>query len=157
MRYVTGDATAPDGDGPRIIAHICNSAGRWGRGFVVALSSRWDAPEKDYRTWYAGRDYNDFGLGAIRIVQVAHELWVANMIAQHGIRPIGAVPPIRYGALERCLLTLATEATRRHASVHLPRIGAGLAGGTWDRIEPLLRASLSSRDIPVTVYDLPVL
>jgi hypothetical protein len=39
--------------------------------------------------------------------------------------------------------------------VHLPRIGAGLARGTWEDIEPLLRTHLTSDGIAVTVYDRP--
>lgn len=37
----------------------------------------------------------------------------------------------------------------------MPRIGCGLAGGRWDRIEPLIVATLSAAGIEVTVYDLP--
>lgn len=36
----------------------------------------------------------------------------------------------------------------------MPRIGCGLAGGTWDRIEPLIAHRLVEQGIPVTVYDL---
>lgn len=36
----------------------------------------------------------------------------------------------------------------------LPRIGCGLAGGTWERVEELIALNLSLRGIPVTVYDL---
>ncbi|WP_285749234.1 hypothetical protein [Lentzea sp. NBRC 105346] len=35
----------------------------------------------------------------------------------------------------------------------MPRIGCGLAGGEWDRIEPLITSELVDHDIPVTVYD----
>ena len=45
IRYVIGDATAPEGEGPKVIVHVCNDIGGWGRGFVVALSKRWDKPE----------------------------------------------------------------------------------------------------------------
>lgn len=34
-----------------------------------------------------------------------------------------------------------------------PRIGCGLAGGRWDRIEPLVTAALCEHDVAVTVYD----
>ncbi len=47
--YTTGDATAPKGDGPKIIPHVCNDIGGWGSGFVLALSARWAAPEAAYR------------------------------------------------------------------------------------------------------------
>jgi hypothetical protein len=35
----------------------------------------------------------------------------------------------------------------------MPRIGCGLAGGTWDRIEPLVVSTFITKNIPVTVYD----
>jgi hypothetical protein len=36
----------------------------------------------------------------------------------------------------------------------MPRIGCGLAGGDWPVIEGLIRATLGSRDIKVTVHEL---
>ena len=48
IHYRVGDATAPVADGPKIIAHICNDIGAWGRGFVLAISRRWPEPEKAY-------------------------------------------------------------------------------------------------------------
>jgi hypothetical protein len=35
--------------------------------------------------------------------------------------------------------------------VHMPRIGCGLAGGTWDRVGPIVDWTLDRRD--VFVYD----
>jgi O-acetyl-ADP-ribose deacetylase (regulator of RNase III) len=148
LRYVTGDATRPLGDGPRIISHVCNDARGWGRGFVLALSKRWPEPEAAFRAWNGE-------LGQVQLVEVEPELWVANMIGQHGVRATKQGPPIRYDALERCLATLAKEAVEREASVHMPRIGAGLAGGDWDRIEALIVEQLDEAGVQVTVYDLP--
>lgn len=150
---IAGDATSPQAKGPKIIAHLCNDRGGWGKGFVLAVSKRWPEPERDYRAWYRDRPHNDFGLGAVRIVPVAPGLWVANMIGQHGTKTGSNGPPIRYEAVEACLSTLAGEAQRLRASVHMPRIGCGLAGGTWDRIEPIIVRTLCAQDVPVTVYD----
>jgi O-acetyl-ADP-ribose deacetylase (regulator of RNase III) len=154
LRYVQGDATSPQAAGPKVIAHVCNDLGGWGKGFVVAVSRRWPEPERDYRAWHRERAGNDFGLGAVRVIQVRPDTWVANMIGQHGMRTGSKGPPIRYDALDHCLDTLAGHAERLAASVHMPRIGAGLAGGRWERIEPLILARLCARDIPTTVYDL---
>jgi O-acetyl-ADP-ribose deacetylase (regulator of RNase III) len=153
LRIVRGDATSPQAKGPKLIAHVCNDLGGWGKGFVLAVSRRWPEPERDYRRWHRERASNDFGLGAVQVVQVRPDTWVANMIGQHGMRRGSAGPPIRYDAVERCLATLAEHATEVEASVHMPRIGCGLAGGTWTRIGPLVEAALCARDIPVTVYD----
>lgn len=155
LTYLSGDATAPTGTGPKIIAHVCNDIGGWGRGFVLALSRRWPAAEADYRQWYRERESNDFGLGAVRFVGVADQLWVANMVAQRGVVATAEGPPIRYAALEQCLHRVAEYAREVAASVHMPRIGAGLAGGRWEEIEPIIVRTLCERDIVTVVYDLP--
>ena len=155
ITYRVGDATAPAAEGNRIIAYVCNDIGGWGKGFVLALSRRWPQPESDFRAWYAGRDQNDFGLGAVRFVQVEPEVWVANMVGQHGLRRSGGKPPIRYEAIEAALATVARQATALVASVHMPRIGCGLAGGTWGEVEPIVRRTLSAPGIETFVYDLP--
>ncbi|MFJ6385555.1 hypothetical protein ACIQI7_36810, partial [Kitasatospora sp. NPDC092039] len=49
ITYVRGDATTPQGKGVKVIAHVCNDLGGWGKGFVLALSRRWPEPEAAYR------------------------------------------------------------------------------------------------------------
>ncbi|MGX4734709.1 macro domain-containing protein [Kitasatospora griseola] len=154
ISYLRGDATAPQGKGVRIVAHVCNDLGGWGRGFVLALSRRWPEPEVAYRRWHRERAGNDFGLGAVQLVQVEPYLWVANMVGQRGIRTGRSTGvPVRYEAVDTALATLGGHARRLGASVHMPRIGCGLAGGRWERIEPLVTARLTARGTPVTVYD----
>ncbi|MEM8952727.1 MAG: macro domain-containing protein [Verrucomicrobiota bacterium] len=155
ITYTTGDATAPVGDGHKIIAHICNDIGGWGKGFVVAITRRWPEPESDYRRWYAERDQNDFRLGAVRVVPVAEDVAVANMIGQRDIRKRGGTPPIRYDAVRICLSALRETALSSAATIHMPRIGCGLAGGDWTEIEPIIQDELSKHDVAVTVYDFP--
>jgi O-acetyl-ADP-ribose deacetylase (regulator of RNase III) len=153
LRILAGDATSPQAVGVKIIAHVCNDMGGWGKGFVVAVSRRWPGPEREYRAWYRGRADNDFGLGSVQLVQVEPDMHVANMVGQHGIRHGSDGPPVRYAAIEQCLDTLGDHARRLGASVHMPRIGCGLAGGRWDEVEPLIVKSLCRRDVAVTVYD----
>jgi len=52
IHYCVGDATRPNIDGNKIIAHICNDIGAWGRGFVLALSNTYPETERAYRSWY---------------------------------------------------------------------------------------------------------
>ncbi|MER5952080.1 hypothetical protein ABT127_39190 [Streptomyces sp. NPDC001904] len=61
--------------------------------------------------------------------------------------------PVRYEAIAQGLAAVAGHAAELGASVHMPRIGCGLAGGTWSRVEPLIAEQLVARGIPVTVYD----
>jgi O-acetyl-ADP-ribose deacetylase (regulator of RNase III) len=156
INYIVGDATTPVGDGPKIIAHICNDIGGWGRGFVVAVSSRWPQPEAAYRRWHASGGPVPFALGEVEFVEVEPSLWVANMIGQHGVHAVNGVPPVRYEAVEEALSKVAQFARAHSASVHMPRIGCGLAGGTWEEIERIVDRTLLNNGIAVTVYDLEV-
>ncbi|MFL9482835.1 macro domain-containing protein [Chitinophagaceae bacterium LWZ2-11] len=152
IEYIKGDATAPIAPGNKIIVHICNDIGGWGKGFVVAISKRWKEPEMKYREWYNSKV--DFSLGEAQFVQVEKEVWVANVIGQHKISYSGAgVAPIRYDAVAEGLQKVGVFAKEINASVHMPRIGCGLAGGTWDKIEPLIKDAITSIEIPVIVYD----
>ncbi|KKZ70974.1 macro domain-containing protein [Streptomyces showdoensis] len=154
IEYVRGDATAPHGEGVRIVAHVCNDLGGWGKGFVRAVSARWPEPEAAYRRWHRERAGNDFGLGAAQFVQVEPYVWVANLVGQRGIRTARSTGvPVRYEAIGAALGLLADRAVELGASVHMPRIGCGLAGGTWPRVEPLIAGRLVARGVPVTVYD----
>ncbi|MCU0436411.1 MAG: macro domain-containing protein [Raineya sp.] len=153
INYIKGDATVPQAKGIKIIAHICNNIGGWGKGFVVAISKRWKEPEKAYREWHRDRAKNDFELGSIQIVQVEEYIYVANMIGQQGIKTGSNGVPIRYEAVEQCLEKLSEKALELGASVHMPRIGCGLAGGKWEKIEPLIEKTLITNNISTTIYD----
>jgi O-acetyl-ADP-ribose deacetylase (regulator of RNase III) len=159
VRYVIGDATRPEGDGLKIIAHCCNNEGGWGAGFVVALSRRWPRPEIEYRRWARshGERFKKM-LGAMQLVPVEDDVCVANIIGQDGVgrAPDGGIP-VRYRAISKGLGFIAQYALdhpERDVSVHMPRIGCGLAGGNWAEIEPLLDRHFVMHGIPVTVYDL---
>lgn len=173
IKYVTGDATRPEGDGVRFIAHVCNDVGAWGKGFVRALS-RWDdTPERAYRKWHKTRSHQregkriPFALGRTQVVQYGpfndSPMFVANMVAQRGIRHDASAPAvIDYEALRGCLDELGQEATSfwrmfgRIPSIHMPRIGCGLGGGEWSVVEEsVLAIPVDIYGLTITVYDLP--
>lgn len=150
--YLRGDATNPQVGGNKIIAHICNDIGGWGKGFVLAISKRWKEPKNEYRKWF--KNDENFHLGKIQMVQVENNLWICNMIAQHKtITSSKGISPIRYEAVEKCLEKLSDEAIKMNAGIHMPRIGCGLAGGKWERIEPIIERALLNKDVKVYIYD----
>jgi O-acetyl-ADP-ribose deacetylase (regulator of RNase III) len=180
ITYLKGDATYPQGEGSRIIAQICNDAGGWGRGFVVAVSKRWKEPEAAYRAWFRGpappanptkgkilMTTGPFELGRVQLVQVEPNIFVLNMIAQKGYgrnasnphrteEDDGGKPPIRYDALEKCLeaggvLADTLKGAFGILSFAMPRIGCSLAGGSWSSVEPIINQMLGDRQ--VFVYD----
>jgi O-acetyl-ADP-ribose deacetylase (regulator of RNase III) len=156
IKYVVGDATLPQGLDRRFIIHICNNVGAWGAGFVMALRKQWPRAEAQYHAWYNAGPKIPYPLrlGHVQFVKVDEDLAVGNMIAQDGIGRHPTKPPIRYDALIDCLIVVREKAQKWNASVHLPRIGAGLAGGNWTIIEQLLLQELVAHGISVTVYDL---
>ena len=147
INYVVGDATRPIGEGNKIICHICNDIGAWGAGFVLAVSKRWGYPEHHYRA------RQKYPLGHVDVLKVEDGIYVANMIAQHSVRPSAdGTPPIRYTSLADALFAVNKIAVELGASLHMPRIGCGLAGGEWSTVEIIIKQFVT---VPVTVYDLP--
>jgi O-acetyl-ADP-ribose deacetylase (regulator of RNase III) len=146
INYVIGDATRPQGDGNKIICHIVNNENRWGAGFVLAISKRWEFPEHYYR------NRQTYPLGEVDILQVEDDIYVANMIAQHrtGFDKNGN-PPIRYDAVKTALESVNAVAEKRNATLHAPKFGAGLSGGDWNIIEAIIKKVVT---VDVTVYDL---
>ena len=135
IKYLDGDATRPVGGGDIIIAHICNDIGMWGAGFVLAVSKRWPGPEAEYRKKIKNSQHY---LGDTQFVSVEPNLTVVNMIAQKGIRSNKNIFPIRYTALSFCLREVNHIAVNSNSTVHMPMIGAGLAGGNWETIEKII-------------------
>lgn len=159
IKYRIGDATEPCvEEGVRLIAHVCNDAGKWGAGFSGAVSKKWPEAKKHYQA--KAKFSNSFGLGEMYCVFMERNLGVANMIAQHGVsRNLLNYVPIRYDSLELCLDKLAKGVRSLQflnpndkVTVHMPRIGCGLAGGSWDIVGPLVEENLW--DIECYVYDL---
>lgn len=169
ITYIRGDATNPQGSGPRIITHVVNDRGyRWGRGFVVQLAKRWPGAERAYLRWHregecaaagmAGLEgrKQPFALGQIQLVVVGDDIYLANLVGQRDVRRRASDPaPVRYEAIREGLARVRACALDLGASVHLPRIGCGLAGGTWDRVEPIIKEELCAHGVSVTVYDWP--
>lgn len=155
IQYIRGDATKPIGLGNKLLVHICNDIGAWGAGFTKAVSNRWREPEMNYRGSFGSSSTKPV-LGVIQKIQVEKELWVVNMIAQHGVKNYTSygLPPIRYEAVGNCLIKVEEIAREMNAKVHMPRIGCGLAGGDWGIIGEIIQNTLIDKGIEVLVYDL---
>jgi O-acetyl-ADP-ribose deacetylase (regulator of RNase III) len=154
LKIIQGNVLTPIGptDRPKIIMHIVNDVGGWGKGFVKALGEKWPDTEATYREWYKT---NDFALGKVMSVPVGDDTWVCHMVAQKGFRKPGDPRGKRYVSykyLVECLLELFTFARHIGATVHAPKIGCGLGGGEWRVIEPMITSY--SGEVPVTIYEL---
>lgn len=153
LSRVYGDATEPRGPGPHLIAHVVNDkTPNWGAGFAREVKKKWPSVQDDFKRW--ANEPGKLALGNSHLTTISSGASIVHMIAQHGYGP-SPRPRIRYAALRKCLEQLAEHAVKQGASVHVPRIGTGQAGGRWEIIRELLDESLVRRGIHVTVYDLP--
>ena len=151
IEHVIGDATKPIGDGRKIIAHVANDAnGKWGRGFGLALTRAFDGIRDDFLGW----SKRSLRLGNAHVFDAGGDLTVFSMVAQRGL-PRSGHRTIRYAYLATCLDKLAALSKEKDAAVHMPLIGTGYAGGSWDVVEDLLNRHLVRRGVRVTVYSRP--
>src|SRR5262249_47370338 len=146
--YVAGDATEPRGSGPKLITHVVNDkTPNWGgRGFAKALARRYPEVQQLFRAWAAQRSLAT-SLGDVHFHQISPELYVASMVSQRGYGP-SPTPRIRYDALQACLGRAASFAADAGLSIHMPRIGCGEAGGTWEVVEKLIHLTASASGVP---------
>ncbi len=154
--HIVGDATYPvkcleRKDEIRVIIHVCNDIDKWGRGFVLSLSKRWIKPVINFHSMK-----QELGFISMCLVEELERIIVVNMVAQRGIYKQNGIEPIRYGALETCLQKVAYEFKDyvSKVSIHLPRIGCGLAGGNWEIVQGLIEKNLVEKGFVVCVYTL---
>lgn len=153
ITHLRGDATQPRGDGFRLIAQVVNDrAPTWGAGFALVVRKKWPTVQESFRSWAENRA--NFQLGQTHVSAVDPTIGVFSMVCQHGYGP-SPKPRIRYAHLKNCLEQLARFATQRQASVHIPRIGCGQAGGSWEIVRELIDQTLCRQGVRVTVYDPP--
>lgn len=148
---VIGDATAPRGGGTRILAFVVNDrTPRWGGGFALAVKRLWPGIQREFVA-AASAHPETLRLGSVFISQLEPGIIGAALVAQHGYGP-SARPRLRYAALRKALDDLAATAQEMEASVHMPQIGAGEAGGRWEVIRGLVSETLVASGVPVSVY-----
>ncbi len=153
IKYVHGNALAPRGEGPRIVCQLVNDrALRWGGGIARQTAKKYPNAEVAFSAWMISRGRG--ALGAVHIYDVDATTAIASLVGQSGFGA-SSTARIRYSELEKALSELGDAAQQRGASIHMPRIGTGTAGGNWATVESLVEDTLVRKGLKVTVYDLP--
>jgi IrrE N-terminal-like domain len=139
-----------------IVAHVVSDSGHaWGRyGVAGTLGKLLPSAAAAFRAWsIASKD--NLALGNAHIVDVqtdaGHMVTVASMLAQRGYGP-SSTPRLSYTALAEALEKVSARAAATDAEVHIPRIGAGQAGGRWDLIQTTIERTMLDRGVSVVVY-----
>ncbi len=171
LQFVTADISdavqtefpmVDDGDDVtrRLIAHVVSDSARaWGKtGVAGSLARRLPDAARAFRSW-AIANPDHLTLGNVHIVDVPVSAGgpmvdIVSMVVQSGYGP-SSTPRLSYAALGEALERIADIAVRQGREVHIPRIGAGQAGGRWDLIETTIGRTLLDRGIKTVVYTRP--
>lgn len=153
IEELIGDATHPQGSGVKIIAQVVNTMGGLGAGFGKSLASSYPSTKRAILDWK--KDKSRFKLGKTNLLKINDDLYVFQMIAQKGFQSSGNSIPLKYEVLSLSLKELSATASYLSASVHMPYIGSGQAGGDWSIIKEIIDQELVKADVKVTVYSLP--
>jgi O-acetyl-ADP-ribose deacetylase (regulator of RNase III) len=153
ITYLKRDVREPRGVDKRLLLQVVNDAAlTWGGGLSLALREKWPASQQSFRSWAMER--RNLALGNVHVAEINPSLSLVSLVAQHGYGP-SPKPRIRYLALQTCLQKVASIAAEEGATVHMPRIGCGQAGGSWNVVSELIDETLCNKGIDVVVYDLP--
>lgn len=123
-------------DAPKgVLCHQVNCRGRMGKGLALAIKEKWPRVFDAYMRKFRSPGWR---LGDAQVVQVAADLWVANLAGQdtYGRDPILYTD---YAALGRALQVADRFAVEHNLPLFVPDgIGCGLAGGDWKHVLGLL-------------------
>ena len=138
MKYVVGDLIKMGREGKfDIIVHGCNCMGAMGSGIAKQIRSEFpSAYEIDQITESGDKSK----LGTYTSVRV-NELRVVNAYTQYNYGPKSGPDggcPVDYDAINSVMVKLINDFP--NARIGIPKIGAGLAGGDWAKIENIIDA-----------------
>ncbi len=157
--HVVGDILDIDqASGPALVAHIVSDEVRQWSNWGVAGALRRAFPDAagSFRAWTIFSPEH-LRLGRVHLISRYrnHQLIeIASIVAQAGY---GSSFDSRLDleAMSVGLDVVASRAIELDATVHVPRLGAGQAGGRWDHVERLLAERLASKGVEVVVHTLP--
>lgn len=155
IKYIKGDATEPIviGDKYSVICHCCNALGAWGKGFVVPLGKKYPIAREKYLEFIKASKPED-RLGSVSFARATDNIIVANIIGQFYTYPKDGKIPLDYEALEKGFKFIINifKMHKMPLTVHMPKIGCGLAGGDWNVVEKIIKNTFIKEEIEVYVY-----
>jgi O-acetyl-ADP-ribose deacetylase (regulator of RNase III) len=149
MKTVEGDLLSLAEAGKfEVIIHGCNCFCDMAAGIAAGIKRRFpEAFEADRQTTPGDRAK----LGTFTNAQVRrgdHCFTVVNAYTQYDFRGRGV--KVDYEAVRSCMRKIkeAFPGTR----IGLPKIGAGMAGGDWDRISQIIDEELAKEDVTLVEF-----
>jgi O-acetyl-ADP-ribose deacetylase (regulator of RNase III) len=158
MKTVKGDIVALAKAGEfDVVVHGCNCFHTMGAGVALQLATefagRTGPLETDIRqTAFGDRDK----LGTYTIANGFRDdgtpFAIVNAYTQYGTANADNTSPVDYDAIRDVFRKLSTVVLRNSIRIGYPAIGAGLAGGDWDRIAAIIDEELVGLDHTFVEY-----
>ena len=163
MKHVKGDLIHLARQGEfNIIVHGCNCFHTMGGGIALQLAQTFPGPDGPAAidrecTVYGDREK----LGAFTLASGwsydSEHIVVINGYTQFGFEPQSdGSPPVDYDAVRNVFKALAQLCENlEDVRIGYPAIGAGLAGGDWDKISAIIDEELEGLDHTYVEYETP--
>lgn len=150
-----------------VIGHGCNCLSTMGAGIAPQMARAFGCDKFEMETWgptiekLGNVDYQTFVLGENTMWNLADadnklnepEVTVCNLYTQYSYgrnHRDGVSKPLDYEALTICMRKMNILFKGKH--IGLPMIGAGLAGGNWERIKQIIQDELSNCTVTIVIY-----
>ena len=176
MKEIEGDLIKLAKEGKfDVITHGCNCFCTMGAGIAVAMKENFDcqmfhmeAPKYrgdinklgtiDYQTRqiFLKEKINLMGVEIESVNFGSFGLIIVNSYTQYHFgqnHPDGVYHPVDYEAIALCMRKI--NHTFKGKRIGLPKIGAGLAGGDWNKISKIIKTELKDCDITIVNYNKP--
>lgn len=129
-----------------IIAHGCNSRGVMGSGVAFAVKKKYPQAFDAYVNFTVG---GLRPLGAVSYCCITDDLIIANAITQDDYGTYKRM--VNYEAVAKAFEDIDDKAQRFKTEIHIPKIGAGLGGGSWRIIEAIIEETTT---VPMFCWEL---
>jgi O-acetyl-ADP-ribose deacetylase (regulator of RNase III) len=150
-----------------VITHGCNCLSQMGAGIAPQMAKAFGCDRFEMERWgptiekLGNIDYETLVLGEKTIWSLSDaknnrnepELTVVNSYIQYKYgknHTDGVSKPLDYEALTLCMRKINNTFKGKH--IGLPQIGAGLAGGDWNRIKNIIQTELRDCNVTVVIY-----
>ena len=142
LKYVEGDLvkTASDYD---VIVHGCNCFCTMGAGIAKTIKDKWP---KVYDTDCKTSKGDANKLGRYTMSDVG-DVIVDNAYTQHHY---AGYKPVDYDAIQIVMSRIKIDFAGK--KIGMPMIGAGLAGGSWSKIEGIIEKELEGEDVTIVKF-----
>lgn len=150
ISYIHGDLfTTPD----QVIVHGCNAAGVMGSGVARIVKEKYPKAYKDYYMFCTKGLSMEEVMGHNVFSKQPDGKFIVNSITQPSYGRGLGIRFCSYDAIDDCMKRLVMECEDRGiVSISMPKIGAGLGGGSWDVIEKIIETHFNGSGINVNVY-----